>query len=89
MVKGGADYIIEYFGSLCKLGLMIFAKKVNRSEETTNAVYVAILLTVQLIIFLFLRNKRMHSEKNKLLTINSMDSSMYFTIVFSAYIGLL
>ena len=46
MTKGGPDYVIEYFGSVTKLVLLILAKKVLRASDSSYVVYAAIVLTL-------------------------------------------
>ena len=46
MRKGGADYVIEYSGTVTKIVLLILAKKVLRSSDSSYIVYAVIVLTL-------------------------------------------
>lgn len=67
MVKGGAEYMIEYSGVVVKLVLLLVAKNVLRLNEFNKALVAAFVVTYQMIMFLILKQKRVQGESEKLL----------------------
>lgn len=91
LTRAGRELIIEYFGILSKVALLVIVKFVVHLSQFYAWVSGAFVITFQLVIFLALRNNQTLEEGQKLLKLyelNRLDMCLHLVLCSTAYIGL-
>jgi hypothetical protein len=65
VIRGGPEHLIELSSLLCKMGLLLLAKRVVTFNQGAIAVLAAFFTTSLFIVFLILKQKRMPAEMAK------------------------
>jgi hypothetical protein len=91
LLKNRKEFIIEYFGLIIKLVLVVVAQFAPFMTEFQVGVAGAFLITFQFLIFMIFRSGQVAAESQKIVKLqelNTIDFTMYLSLCLTGYVSL-